>query len=165
MATKQKITLIAAIANNRVLGANNQLLWHLPADFKHFKKATLGKPIIMGRKTFDSIGKGLPGRHNIIITRNSDFQAVDCTVVHSLEEALAVVIDAPEVMIVGGATIYQQALACADTMILTFVEGYFEGDTFFPEWDPNEWQQTHTESHPADDKNPYSYTFMTLIRV
>ena len=160
-----KISLIAAMAHDRVIGANNQLLWHLPSDFKHFKSVTMGKPVIMGRKTFESIGRALPGRLNIIITRNSHYQSDDCVVVHSLAEALAEVSHVTEVMIIGGAEIYSAAMDEADMLYLTYVDAQFEGDTYFPEWDPREWQEVSREAHPPDVKNPYPYTFVTLMRI
>ena len=162
---KTKISLIAAMGHDRVIGANNKMLWHLPADFKHFKAITMAKPIVMGRKTFESIAKALPGRLNIIITRNPDYQAADCVVVDSLASALRHVANVPEVMIIGGAEIYTQALVLADTLYLTFVDAKFEGDTFFPAWDPQQWQEIDRVAHQLDEKNPYAYTFVTMQRV
>ena len=135
-----QISMIAAMANNRVIGANNGMPWHLPADLKHFKKITLGKPIIMGRKTYASIGKALPGRLNIVVSSDVNFTLVDATVVHGCEQAIAVAaeycdtqkIDNPEVMVIGGGTIYQHFLAFCHRLYLTHIDLEINGDTYFP---------------------------------
>jgi len=160
-----KLSLIAAMAHDRVIGANNQLLWHLPADFQHFKKVTMGKPIIMGRKTFESIGKPLPGRLNVVVTRNPNYEADGCVVLHSLTAALAEVSHVPEVMIIGGAEIYAAALEQADTLYLTYVDAHLDGDTYFPAWEPSQWEEVSREAYDPDEKNPYPYTFVTLTRI
>ncbi len=127
-----KIAIVVAMAANRVIGRDNQLPWHLPADLKHFKQLTLGKPVVMGRKTYASIGRPLPERTNIVVTRDRDYEAPGCVVVHSLDEALAAAGEAAEVMVIGGAGIYRQVLPRTDTLYLTEVHAEFEGDTLFP---------------------------------
>lgn len=158
------ISLIVALAENHVIGANNRLLWRLPAELQYFKKTTMGKPIIMGRKTHESIGRALPGRRNIVISRQADFQAEGCDVVDSLDAALALVKDCEEVMIIGGAQIYQQALPLADRLYLTWVHHSFEGDTFFPAWSSEQWREISHEQRVADEQNPYDLTFAVLER-
>ena len=161
----QTISLIAAMAENRVTGRDNPLPWRLPADLKHFKALTVGKPIVMGRKTWESLPGLLPGRHHIVITGNESYQAEGGSVVHTVEEALAAAGDAPEVMIVGGAAFYEQMLHRAQRIYLTLVHAEIEGDAWFPAYDADEWQELEREHHPADEKNPYAYTFLTLQRV
>ena len=160
-----KLSLIVAMADNHVIGHNNRLPWHLPADLKHFRAITLGKPVLMGRKTWESIGRPLPGRTNIVITRNADYLAADCVVVHSLDEALRAAGSAGEVMVIGGAELYRQALLQADTLYLTLVHGEFEGDTRFPDWRPDDWRETARIDHGPDDRNPHAYSFITLERI
>lgn len=157
------ISLISAMSQNRVIGKNGQLPWHLPADLKHFKEKTLGKPIIMGRKTFDSIKKPLPGRHNIVLTRDQDFEAPGCTVVPTLEKALEVAGDVEEIMVVGGETLYRLFLPQAARIYLTVIEQDFEGDTYFPAWG-QDWKIVSAERHEPDEKNPYHYQFILLER-
>lgn len=149
---------------NRVIGNKNQLPWHLPADLQHFKQLTLGKPIIMGRKTFDSIGKPLPQRPNIVVTRDLAFQAPGVLIAYSLPEALALAQEAEEAMIIGGAHIFEQALPIVHRMYLTIIHHKFEGDTYFPQWDPREWQVVENVFRPSDDKNAFAMTFTTLVR-
>ncbi|KAA9332644.1 dihydrofolate reductase [Adhaeribacter soli] len=157
------IALIVAMAENNVIGKNNQLIWHLPADLKHFKNLTTSHPIIMGRKTYESIGKPLPNRTNIIVTRQQDFKAEGCLVAHSFSDALMLAqqLDS-DIFVIGGAEIYKQALFLADTIYLTEVHHEFEGDTIFPEIDPLLWVETDRQEHQADEKNPYDYAFVTL---
>ena len=157
------IALVVAMAENRIIGKENKLIWHLPADLKHFKNLTTGHPIIMGRKTFESIGKPLPNRTNIVITRQTDFEAEGCLVAHSLSEALMMAqqMDS-DIFVIGGAEIYKQAMFLADTIYLTEVHHTFEGDTFFPEIDSVLWEETSREEHAADEKNTYNYAFVTL---
>ena len=154
-----KISLIVAMTPDRLIGANNALLWHLPNDFKHFKSVTMGKPIIMGRKTYESIGRPLPGRQNIILTQQPDFVMAGCDCAHSVEEALKIA-KGDEVMIIGGAEIYRLFLPLADTLWITLVKADVKGDTYFPEWDPALWQETMREEHLKDEKHPYAYTFL-----
>lgn len=160
-----KISMIAAMGENRVIGdADNNMPWHLPADLKHFKATTLGKPIIMGRKTYESISRPLPGRQNVVITRDPDLEIEGCDVVTSLDAALDVVGDVEEVMITGGANIYEQFLDRADHLYLTFIEGDFEGVAFFPQWNESDWIEVSSEAHRADEKNPHNYRFVELRR-
>jgi dihydrofolate reductase len=162
---KPVISIIVAMAENRVIGKENSLPWHLPADLQHFKAMTIGKPIIMGRKTWESLPGKLPQRPHIIITANPDYSAEGCTVVNSLEQAIEAAGDVPEVMVVGGAMLYAQALPMADNIYLTMVETQVDGDTLFPEYDQSQWRETAREYHPSDDKNLFAYSFITLSRV
>ncbi|GAA5216107.1 type 3 dihydrofolate reductase [Corallincola platygyrae] len=157
-----KISLIAAMANDRVIGKDNQMPWHLPADLKHFKAVTLGKPVVMGRKTFESIGRPLPGRQNIVITRDPEWTADDVTVVHGTEQAMIAAGPVEELMIIGGGNIYQQFLSQADRLYLTFIELDAEGDAWFPDYQAEKWNEIESESHGPDDKNRYNYRFVTL---
>lgn len=156
------ISIIAAMDRNRLIGNNNQLPWHLPADFAHFKSHTMGKPIIMGRKTYESIGKPLPGRKNIVLSRSPDtqFDGVEC--VSSFEEAVALVPDAEEVMIIGGSTIYEMLLPQVDRLYFTYVDAEFEGDAWFPEFDQNQWLEKESVTRKADEKNIYNCRFVML---
>ena len=158
------ITLIAAVAENYALGKNNELLWHLPDDFKRFKQITTGHHIIMGRKTFESFPKPLPNRTHIIITRQKDYQYEDCVIVDSLQKALAICSNETEVFIIGGGEIYKQSLAIVDKLDLTRVHHTFEADTFFPEIDHDKWVLSTSEHHPKDEKHAYSFTFETYLR-
>lgn len=160
------IAIVVAIAENNVIGKDNQLIWHLPADLRHFKQKTMGHPMIMGRKTFESIGKALPGRTTIIVTRQEDYKAEGCIVVNSVEKAIAKgnELDSERVSIVGGAEIYRQVLPAVDTIYLTEVHHAFDGDTFFPELRTEEWIEVSAELHEPDEKNKYAYTFKELRR-
>jgi len=160
-----KISIVVAMAANRVIGNNNQLPWHLPADLKHFKQTTMGKPILMGRKTWESIGRALPGRTNIVITRDENYAAPGCVVVHSIEAAMQAAQQQDEVMVIGGAEFYRQVLPRADTIYLTRIHQDFEGDAFFPELDETGWQEVARVDCDADDRNPYAYSFIRLDRV
>ena len=155
------ISLIAAMAKNRVIGKGNKLPWDLPADMQHFRDLTHGKPVIMGRKTFESIGHPLPKRPNIILTRESEYHAEGCTIVHSSEEALAAAGNAPEIMILGGTNVFEQFLATANRIYLTIIDHEFEGDIYFPKFDETIWKVTSQEEHRPDEKNKYPYTFVT----
>ena len=159
------ISLIAAMDRNRLIGAENRLPWHLPADLQHFKALTMGKPIIMGRVTFESIGRPLPGRHNIVVTSDSAFDAEGCTVVHSVDQALAAASRHPEAMVIGGAALYGQLLARARRMYLTLVDGEFEGDVYFPAWATSEWRELERQDRQPDDRNPHPHSFVILERV
>lgn len=160
---KQTITIIAAIANNNALGKDNDLIWHLPADLKRFKKVTTGHHILMGRNTFESIGKPLPNRTTVIITRNTDYIAEGCLVVNSIEKALEVAKEDAQVFIIGGAQIYEQAikLDLVDQLDITEVQQEFEADVFFPEIDLHIWKEVAREDCRADEKNNYNYSFIT----
>lgn len=161
------LSFIAALADNNVIGRDNRLPWHMPADLKRFKALTLGHHVIMGRKTFDEIKKPLPGRINVVVTRSVDFAPDGVAVARSIEEAVAKAEAAgdPEIFVIGGAEIFSQLLHRADRMHLTRVHAEPEGDTFFPEFDDvNEWQLVDTEHFEADDKNPHPYSFLTYER-
>ncbi|KTC75295.1 dihydrofolate reductase FolA [Legionella birminghamensis] len=158
-----KISLIAAVDENNGLGKDNQLLCHLPADLKFFKQTTLGKPIIMGRKTFTSIGKALPGRQNIVISRSMT-PVQDIDIAHSLEDALSIAQAAEEVMIIGGASLYQQILPQAERIYLTRIHHRFAADVFFPAINPEEWSCELIGEHEKDEKNPYSMSFYLYSR-
>ena len=158
------ISIIAAMAENRVIGVNNTLPWRLPADLRHFRQLTTGHHVIMGRRNYESIGKPLPDRTNIVITRNPGYQAPGCEVRHSLEEALRDAASDPETFVIGGAEIYRQAIADADRIYLTLVHADIQGDTWFPEFDMREWLETSRTRHEADEKNPYAYSFVTYDR-
>jgi len=154
--------MIAAMDRNQLIGNNNQLPWHLPADFSHFKSTTMGKPIVMGRKTYESIGKPLPGRTNIVLSRNPETQFEGMICVNHFEDALAAVPDAQEIMIIGGSTIYEMLLPQADRLYLTYVEAEFEGDAWFPAFDKDQWLEVESVTRPADEKNVYACRFVTL---
>ena len=158
------ITIIAAIANNNALGKDNQLIWHLSADLKRFKRLTTGHHIIMGRNTFESIGKPLPNRITIIITRNKNYKQENCIVVHSLNEALKVVKNDATPFIIGGAQIYKQAINVVDKLDITFVHHNFDADVFFPKIDLKIWKETSRIDYKADEKNKYNYSFVTFER-
>jgi len=160
-----KISMIAAMTEDRVIGIKNTLPWKLPNDMKWFRQHTLGKPIIMGRKTYESFGaKALPQRTNIIITRDESYQASDSIVVHSIEDAINAAGDVDEVMIIGGASFYEQMLPKADRLYLTFVHAKLDGDAWFPEIDHQNWNKVEQIKHKADDKNRYAHSFVVLDR-
>ena len=165
-----KKSIIVAMAENRVIGRNNKLPWYLPNDLKYVKSVTMGKPIIMGRKTFESIGKPLPGRLNIVITRNADWQHEGVTVVNTFEEAFekaeatALIDGVDEVMIIGGDQIYQTSLGLVDRIYLTKVHAEVEGDAWFTEVDWALWEETAREDYKATDPNPYDYSFIVYDR-
>ncbi|MEK4628840.1 type 3 dihydrofolate reductase [Solibacillus sp. FSL R7-0682] len=150
------ISLIVAHDLNRVIGYENGMPWHLPSELQYFKKMTMGKPMIMGRKTFESIGRPLPGRRNIVITRNTNYSADGIEVVGSLDEALQLVQDVPEIMIIGGAQIFEQAMAIADKLYITLINHEFNGDTYFPQYE--EWQLT-SSSEPINTDNGYTFQY------
>lgn len=159
------ISMIAAMAHNRVIGADNAMPWHLPADLKHFKQTTLGKPVIMGRKTYESIGKALPGRQNIVVSRDESYTLGDADVVHSCEGALERVGEVDEVMIIGGGMLYQHFLPMTQRLYLTEIDLQVAGDTFFPDYAQHgSWQELAREAHDPDERNAYPYTFITLQR-
>lgn len=164
---KPVLSAIAAMAEDRVIGKDNQMPWHLPADLKHFKTTTNGHPVLMGRKTFESIGKPLPNRTNIIITRDASYSAPDCLIVTSAEAALSMALEQEmtEVFVIGGAEIYKQLLPQIQRLYLTLIHHKFEGDTYFPELLADEWREVSREKHLADEKNKYDYSFVLLERV
>jgi dihydrofolate reductase len=164
MSTAQ-VSLIAAMAENRVIGKDNQLPWHLPADLQHFKALTLGKPMIMGRKTWESLPGILPGRRHLVISRNPDYQAEGVELFGSLEAAITAAGAVEEIMIVGGAQLYAQALPLANRLYLTQVHQAVAGDAWFPEIDPARWALSSQEDHPADERNALAYSFLTYIAI
>lgn len=159
-----RITLVVAMDDSGVIGRGGGLPWRLPNDLKFFKRITMGKPILMGRRTHESIGRPLPGRDNLVLTRDPTYAAEGCRVVHDLDEALAAAEGAGELMVIGGAEVYKRCLPLADRIWLTRVHGRFEGDTHMPALDPADWHETWRETHPADDKNPYPHSFVLLER-
>ena len=165
-----RLSLMVAKASNRVIGRNNKLPWYLPNALKYFKQVTFGKPVIMGRKTWDSLGKPLPGRTNIVITRQTDFQAEGAKVVATLDEAVtlaenvAFIEGQDEAVVMGGAEIYALALPKTDRLYLTEVHAEVDGDTWFPEYDTSEWKEIGREDFPAEGPNPYDYSFVVYER-
>ena len=158
------ISMIVAMDENRLIGENNQLPWHMPADLAFFKRTTMGKPILMGRKTWESIGRALPGRRNIVISRNTRLEAPGADVTTSLEEAIALCQDEAEIMLIGGATLFEQCLADTDILYLTKIHHAFEGDTWFPDFSQYQWGIEFQEDHDADNSNPYPYSFIKFCK-
>lgn len=158
------VSVVVAIAENNAIGKDNQLLWHLPADLKHFKEITTGHTIIMGRKTYDSIGKPLPNRRNIVITRTQGLQIPGTEVKGNIEDALALCKGEEEVFIIGGAELYRSTMNIIDRIYLTRVHEHYAADAFFPEIDFSRWEETNVEKHLPDEKNRVAYTFSTLSR-
>lgn len=158
------IALIAAMGRNRVIGQAGALPWRLPADLRHFRALTTGKPVLMGRKTFESIGRPLPDRTNVVVTRRFGFQAEGCRVFTDLDAAFEAFHDCPELMVIGGSSVYGQALPRATRLYLTLIDADFEGDAFFPEYDASSWTVTARSDHRADDRNGYDYSFLVLER-
>lgn len=157
------ITIIAAMARNRAIGLEGRMPWHLPAELHHFKQATMGKPIVMGRKTWESIGRALPGRQNLLVTRNPDYRAEGCEIAASLQQAIRMA-RGEEVMIIGGGQLYSEALPLTDRMVLTLVDCEPGADTWFPRWCEDEWNQVSSRSVKADEDNPLAYRVMELLR-
>lgn len=157
------ISMIAAMANNRVIGKDNQMPWHLPADFAWFKRSTMGKPVVMGRKTYDSIGRPLPGRLNVVISRDESLEIEGVTTVTSIEQALELVNDVEEVMIIGGGSIYETCLPKANKLYLTYIDFNVDGDTQFPDWGEG-WKQSFSDTYQADEKNKHNMEFVILER-
>ncbi|MFO7924370.1 MAG: dihydrofolate reductase [Bacteroidales bacterium] len=155
------VSIIVAMGRNRVIGRDNSLVWHLPADLKHFRDTTMGKPVIMGRKTYESMGAPLPGRTNIVVSRKENYRVPDCLVAGSLEEALELAGDVQEVFIAGGGEIYRQAIPLADRMYITVIDHDFAGDTRFPEFPEREWKITDRRRHEADHRNKHAMEFLT----
>jgi dihydrofolate reductase len=157
-------SLIVAMSENRVIGREGSLPWHLPADLKHFKETTMGHPIVMGRRNYEDIGRPLPGRQNIVLSRQEDYTADGCSVIHAPEELEAVVPDGSEVMIIGGADIYELFFPKVTRMYLTLVHAEIEGDIYFPAFGVGKWKETSRKFHEADEANRYDYTFVTMER-
>lgn len=160
-----EISLIAAMDRNRVIGAAGELPWHLPADLRWFRRHTQGKPVVMGRRTWQAIGRPLPERPNIVVSGTPDFAAPGATVVPDLQSALSAAEDAPEVMIIGGGVLFGDTLHLADRLYLTVVDAEFSGDTWFPLFDTGEWRETLREAHEPDARNAHPYTFLVFERV
>ena len=158
------ISIIVAASENNAIGNQGELPWRLPDDLKRFKAVTMGKPIVMGRKTWDSIGRPLPGRQNIVITRQPDFSAEGCDVVASVQEAIAIAGDVDEIMVIGGSQIYELALPLARRLYLTRVHAEVEGDAFLPTIDETQWRLVSDESHAADERHEFSFSFRILER-
>ena len=163
MLLDKTITLVAAMANNSAIGLDGQMPWHLPRELKHFKETTMGKPIVMGRKTWESIGRALPGRQNLVVTRNPQFGAPGCDVAGSLEAAVEMAAG-KEVMIIGGGQLYAEEMPHADRIVLTRVDCEPGADTWFPEWNKTEWEEVACRDEAPDEKNPYAYSVMELER-
>ena len=157
------ITIIAAMGRNRAIGLDGQLPWHLPRELRHFKETTMGKPIVMGRRTWQSIGRPLPGRQNLVVSRDASFRAEGCEVADSVAAAVALA-RGPEVMVIGGGELYRQMLAFADRMVLTQVDCEPPADTWFPEWRQEEWRQVTVRRESADERNPFDYRLIELTR-
>ncbi len=155
------VSMIAAMADNRIIGKDNQMPWHLPADFVWFKRCTMGKPVVMGRKTYESIGRPLPGRQNIVISRDDTLIIEGVATVTSIEQALEIAGDVDEVMIIGGGAIYAACLPIASKLYVTHIEATIEGDTQFPDWG-EEFKETYSETYQADEKNAYNMRFTVL---
>lgn len=159
------ISAIVAMSENRVIGRNNQLPWHLPADLRHFKQITMGHPIVMGRKTYASIGRALPGRRNVIISHNANFQAQGCEVFNSIDDALFALKDAKEIFVIGGAQLFEKILPSVKRLYLTVIHADISGDVFFPVLDSSQWKEIAREDHLADGDNEYAYSFITLDKI
>jgi len=164
MQNKKTITIVAAMARNRAIGLAGAMPWRLPGELAHFKETTMGKPIVMGRKTWESIGRALPGRQNIVVTRNREYRAEDCLVVQSLPLAIEGA-EGDEIMVIGGGQLYRQALPAADRMVLTLVDCTPAADTWFPEWDESEWTEISRRSQAIDENNELAFEIIELIRV
>jgi dihydrofolate reductase len=161
---QKSITLIAAMGKNRAIGMDGRMPWHLPAELQHFKQATMGKTIVMGRKTWQSIGRPLPGRQNIVISRNTAFVAAGADVTASLTNAVGIS-QADEIMVIGGGQLYALALPLAQRMVLTLIDIEPEADTWFPDWDDKQWQQTHERHYQVDENNKLAYRIVELTRI
>ena len=163
-----RLSILVAMAKNRVIGRDNRLPWHLPADLKHFKFLTMGQTIVMGRKTYESIGKPLPGRTNIVITRQTDYEIPGAIVVNSLQDALLVCEETRtpgnENFIIGGEELYRQTLKICQRMYITEIQSNFDGDVFFPEFNPDEWEETQRDKHTAENDANLEYHFVVLDR-
>ena len=159
-----KLSIIVAMAKNRTIGVNNSLPWRCPEDLKHFKALTMGHHMIMGRKTFDSIGKPLPGRTTVVVTRNADLEIADCVIAHSLNEAIAACAGDDEIFIVGGAELFRQAVPLVDTLYITEIQQDVEGDAHFPEFDKTAWRETSRKVHSQDTPQPLEYHFVTYLK-
>ncbi|MCW8926459.1 MAG: type 3 dihydrofolate reductase [Xanthomonadales bacterium] len=161
---KQQLTLVAALGRNRAIGLDGRMPWHLPAELQHFKRTTMGKALVMGRKTWQAIGRPLPGRQNIVVSRNPLLEVDGIEVAGSLREALQIA-NSQEVMVIGGGQLYEQAMPLADRMVLTLIDIEPEADTWFPDWDDAQWERVAEQHFEADEKNPLAYCVIELERV
>lgn len=161
---RPRISIIAALAENNVIGRENRLPWHLPDDLKHFRRLTVGHPVIMGRRNYESLGRPLPDRLNIVVTHRPGYAAPGCRVVHSLEEAFAAADGADEIFVIGGGELYAQTLDRADRLYLTRVHARVEGETRFPDFDADAWREIARVRHEADERHAYAFSFATLER-
>lgn len=159
-----RLSLIAAMDENRLIGSDNTLPWHLPADLAFFKRTTMGKPIVMGRKTYDSIGKPLPGRRNIVVSRNPNLHLPGCDVAVSVEQAMGLCRQDMEVMLIGGASLYAQTIDRAEALYITLIHARFTGDTWFPDFDSAVWKTRFRQDFEADHNNDYAYSFLKYVR-
>ena len=158
------LSIISAMDDNRLIGRDNALPWHLPADLAFFKRTTLNKPVLMGRKTFESIGRPLPGRRNIIISRNPAYLKEGCETCTDIDSALELVAHSEEAMLIGGSSLYRQTLDMAKNLYITEIHGKFTGDSWFPEISPDDWKEVWREEHEGDEKNPFAYAFVRYAR-
>jgi len=161
---EKQVTLIAALGKNRAIGLDGRMPWHLPAELQHFKRTTMGKALVMGRKTWQAIGRPLPGRQNIVISRNPEFKAAGVEVADSLERAIEIA-RSEEVMVIGGGQLYELAMPLAKKMVLTLIDIEPQADTWFPEWNDAQWQTTGQQRYDADEQNPLAYSIIELTRV
>ena len=158
------ISFVVAMTPDRVIGRDNRLPWHIPADLAHFKRLTIGKPVVMGRRTFDSIGRPLPQRHNIVVTQDRSYVAEGCTITHSIEDALSAAGDVTEIAVIGGAQIFEELLPRADILHITYVHAEIDSDTFFPPMSPDDWHERERRELGVGPKNAYPLSFVTLHR-
>jgi dihydrofolate reductase len=161
--TRKTVTVVAALARNRAIGWRGRMPWHLPGELRHFRETTMGKPIVMGRKTFAAIGRALPGRQNIVVTRDPRFRAEGCQAAASLDEAIELA-EGDEVLVIGGGELYRQALPMASRMVLTLVDSEPEADTWFPRWNAAEWRVVSRRAVAADARNPFAFEIVEYIR-
>jgi dihydrofolate reductase len=159
------ISIVVAMSSNSLIGRDGDLPWHLSADLQHFKSITMGKPMVMGRLTYESIGRPLPGRENIVLTRDPDYKADGCTIVHDLEQITSRCSDTEEIMIIGGAQLYIETIPLANKLFITEVHAELAGDTFFPDFDRKQWREIERQYFDADEKNDFDYSFVVLEHV
>lgn len=159
-----RVALVAAMGEGRVIGRGNRLPWHLPADLRHFRQLTLDKTIVMGRKTWESLPGPLPRRRHVVVTRDSAYEAPGCEIATSVEAALRLAGNEDEILVIGGAELYRVTLPYAQRLYLTLIHADFDGDTWFPDWDPADWTETFRDEHAADAQNPYGFAFVVLDR-
>lgn len=164
MTPVKTITIVAAMARNRAIGLQGRMPWHLPAELQHFKRTTLGKPVVMGRKTWEAIGRPLPGRQNLVVTRSARYRAEGAYCATSLDAAIEIA-EGAEVMVIGGGELYRLALPLAARMVLTHIDCEPQADTWFPEWNAAQWQRVRSERYPADERNEYTFEVLEFERI